>query len=181
MADSTDIRCPPTLEAFLAAGCDLTATGVWLEELAEVVLLRIPLEPPGQRKQRAEWARCMAASLLSPPHAVEEWRQLLLAQWSAEVYENPALAEPLLAALPTEVVDETKREVEHHRRPHPLELRLPEEWWRCANCGATYDEGDQEALIVTAYGDDEITYCFQCIITAAEVAQQQGVGKGRQR
>lgn len=53
---------------------------------------------------------------------------------------------------------------------------MPDGWWYCDNCGASFDEGEQEAVVVTereGYSnlDYEIEYCFDCIGLVAEVVR----------
>ncbi len=181
------LRRPPPLAAFLEAGCSLVDTGVWLEGLAEVAFREVPLTPPMERARLAESRRRDAEELLELDEVAlarqPTWklqRYLTLELWSAELYENPGLAEQLRPALPPEVVRERQENFDYWRRPHPLEIRVPDLWWACQNCGATFDEGETEAVIVGDREghsdlDYEIAYCRACIAIVAAVVNDPGV------
>ncbi len=174
---------PPSLRAFLDAGCDLGASEIWMESLAELVFLQLPFIPVGERRHRARRRRNCADLLLAGESTGRDpaiwWAQILFEQWSAELYEDPILAERLREALPAHLADRHRALSDLYRRPHPLEVRLPDSWWNCQNCGAVFDEGEQEAVTVTGReGHSEleydITYCAACIGMVAEVSQEAG-------
>ncbi len=56
---------PPSLHAFLDAGCDLVETGVWIDSLAHLVFLELPFMPAAARREHAERSRDIADSLLA--------------------------------------------------------------------------------------------------------------------
>jgi uncharacterized protein with PIN domain len=107
------------------------------------------------------------------------WGEVLLEQWSAEVYDDADLARRVREALPTEVGARHRRLADLYRRPYPLEVRLPESWWSCSNCGAAFDKGQKQALVIAGREDhselrDELTYCFRCIGLLTDIAREAG-------
>ncbi len=171
------VQQPPSLGTFLDAGCDLAETGVWLDGLARLVLIELPLMPPRARVDQAERSRCIAKSMLASgdPDIGLWWGRMLLEYWGAEVYVDPSLAEKLRAALPAEVATAYEALVDLHRRPYPLEVRKPYGWWSCSNCGATFDEDEAEAVVIQGREDhfdlpEDITYCLDCVERLAAVA-----------
>ncbi len=57
--------------------------------------------------------------------------------------------------------------VELYHRPYRLEVRTPQEWWGCHNCGDAFDLGEAPALMVLADGSndlcEDVTFCFGCV------------------
>ena len=172
---------PPSLRAFLAAGCDLTAADVWLEGLVNVLYDDVLLLPPRERARQAEVARTAVEVYFE--HAGDEldskwWRAAQLALSTAEVLEDPELAERARAALPAELRAEGERLHDLRRRPHPIVITDPAasfdaSHWTCENCGQSHDKGEAEGFVVTAREgwsklDYEITYCAACIRLAAD-------------
>jgi hypothetical protein len=105
-----------SLQTFLDAGCDLTEDGIWVERLAEVVYLDLPVTPPRERAKRAAAARARAMDLSCPRGGrggrrrrrhLEEQRQERSRYWHwvADLYEAPELAQRVVEALPVDVVD----------------------------------------------------------------------------
>ncbi|MDP9403220.1 MAG: hypothetical protein M3P85_07760 [Actinomycetota bacterium] len=180
---------PTSLREVLDAGCDLTSTGLWLEGLAEDLYTVLPFYPPKERARRAAQHRACVESLLLhgedslhlPPRSDRDEKNLRefisLELWTAEAYEDEELAVRLREALPAEIKAEYQAYFDRARRPHPLVLRVPEQWWRCQNCGAAFDEDQgQEAVVVTGHQgfsdlDDEIEYCFDCIRMVADATR----------
>lgn len=183
---------PPSLRAVLDAGCDLVATGVWLTGLAEELYTVLPFLPAQVRASRAADWRASVEDLVANG---EQSRYLALwadgtrsvrrgtfqqyvtfELWLAEIYEDEALAERLREALPDVVAGQHRALLDAYRRPHPLEVKTPEAWWHCCNCGASFEEGEQEAVVVTGREGwsemDEVPFCFGCIAMVAEVARQ---------
>ncbi len=96
--------------------------------------------------------------------------RVLYWHWVADLYEAPELAERLVAVLPADLTAAYEALTEEFRRPHPLVLRTPEQWWSCHNCGRGFDEGQEQAITVTgheAFSDlqEDITYCTACVST----------------
>jgi hypothetical protein len=191
MADSSGaLQRPPSLQVFLDVGCDLVESEVWIEGLAELVFLQLPFMPLGERRRQAQESRRFADVMLAAgpgPDPALWWGEVLLEQWSAEVYDDADLARRVQEALPTEVVARHRRLADLYRRPYPLGVRLPDTWWSCASCGAAFDEGQEEALVITGREDhselrDELTYCFGCIELLADGVraghESRGVGDG---
>ncbi len=178
MADSSGaLQRPPSLREFLDSGPDLTTTDVWWERLAEVLYLELPFIPPSERARRADEARDRAlrwcrGSARGRRARQERRERTLNWQWIADLYEEPELVEPVLKALPADIVDTFDDVAECIRQPYPLTVRAPETWWTCANCGASFEQEDQEqALIVagregfTVAGEGEdIRYCLRCVV-----------------
>ena len=183
---------PLSLREVLDSAQDLTATGVWLNGLAEEIYNQLPYYPPQERARRAAVARAVVESLIvfgkeSPympvwsagSRGAESPREvdcayIMLDLWRAEIYEDEALAERLRKALPPDVTAKWEATADCWRRPHPIEVKVPETWWRCDSCGASSDVGEQEAVAVTSRdGHSEIGYdiyyCLDCIRMAAEV------------
>ncbi len=182
---------PPSLREVLDAGYDLPSTGVWLEGLAEDLYTVLPFYPPKERARRAAEHRACVESLVLhgedslhlPPRSdgsrdgksLREFISLEL--WTAEAYEDEELAVRLREALPAEINAKYQPDFDRARRPFPLVLRVPEQWWHCQNCGAAFDEDQgQEAVVVTCRQgfsdlDDEIEYCFDCIRMVAEATR----------
>lgn len=151
----------------------------------------LPFYPPKERARRAAQHRACVESLVlhgedSPWLPVRsdgsrgirderDFREYVsLELWTAEAYEDEELAERLRQALPPELRAKHQPDFDRARRPFPLVLRVPEQWWHCQNCGAAFDEDQgQEAVVVTGRQgfsdlDDEIEYCFDCIRMVAE-------------
>ncbi len=192
MSDRSAVHRPPPLRKVLAAGGDLTAAGLWLEGLAEE-LGELPFMPPKARAEKAALYRGIAEDLIAhgeQSQYLPVWSdgtrgvrsttlQLYTARYlySAEIFEDEALAEHLRQALPPDVRHKERCHRENYRRPHPLEVKVPARWWRCNNCGASFDQGEQEAVVVgyreaVSLLEYEITYCAACIALVAEVARQ---------
>jgi hypothetical protein len=176
-----------SLRTFLDAGCDLTADDVWVERLAEVVYLDLPVTPPREPAKRAAAARVRAMDLSCPRggrggrrrrrHLEEQRRERRRYwHWVADLYEAPELAERVVAALPADVIAIFEGIQDLVRRPHPLSVGIPETWWSCNSCGAAFDAGEASAVTITGregFSDLEaIDYCADCIILAAEVIEQ---------
>jgi hypothetical protein len=187
MSDSSGaLQRPPSLRAFLDAGCDLTEEGIWVERLAEVVYLDLPVTPP--RAKRAAAARARAMDLSCPRggrggrrrrrHLEEQRRERSRYwHWVADLYEAPELAQRVVEALPFDVVDTYEGIQDFIRRPHPISVRIPQTWWSCNSCGAAFDAGEETAVTVThqeGFSDLEapIDYCAECITMAAETIEQ---------
>lgn len=194
MTDGSPVPRPPSLREVLDAGCDLTETGVWLEGLAEDLYQHLPFLPPKERAKKAAFWRASFEDLAANGEKskyLPMWadgsrgvkrgagtfqQYVWLELWRAEVYEDEDLAERLRRALPAEVTAQERAQVDLYRRPHPLQVRMPEQWWNCDNCGASFDDGEQEAVVVT-YREGhsnlpyDITYCFDCIGLVAEVGR----------
>ncbi len=165
----------PSLRELLDAGCDLDATGVWLVGIAEEVFTHLPVCTLVERLQRAAVA-LETARIYAEQDAGREptWRHL----WLAEVYQDEALADRLRLALPADLVAHYEPQTDMAKRPHPLAVKIPEGAWHCHNCGATFQEGQQEAVVVTERPpfstlDYEIPYCLDCVESLAEVAKQR--------
>lgn len=167
---------PQPLVDVLARG-DLTSTRVWLEGLADLVLLEIPLLPPLELAKRASVHRSSRDWLpeLAAEYPDDERLEKLLTfdAWAADLCSDPELVGRFCAALPAPMVEERRRAFDQHRRPHPIAVRMLDRWWQCDSCGATFDEDQAEAAIVTAregYSDlpYEITYCATCTSMASE-------------
>jgi hypothetical protein len=190
MADSSGaLQRPPFLRAFLDAGWDLTEEGIWVERLAEVVYLDLPVTPPRERAKRAAAARARAMDLSCPRggrggrrrrrHLEEQRRERSRYwHWVADLYEAPELAQRVVEALPEDVVDTFEGIQDFIRRPHPISVRIPQTWWSCNSCGAAFDAGEETAVTVTGREDfsdlnSPIDYCSACIIMAAEVVEEQ--------
>jgi hypothetical protein len=170
---------PLSLRTVLDAGCDLAASGVWLEDLAEDLYILLPTLPPAERRRRAEAYAGEVEDLLARgeksrgPKRRTFQQCVTLAQWRAEIFEDRDLAERLRTALPSEVADRYRSVAECWRRLHPLAVRVPEMWWHCNNCGAAFDQGEREALVVTDRSlDYEIRYCADCVALVAAVLHQ---------
>jgi rubredoxin len=187
------MKRPPSLREVLDAGCDLPSTGVWLDGLAEDLFTTLPFYPPNERARRAvQYRACVESMVLHgedsdympvssdgsrgpKTRGMQEYISLEL--WRAEAYEDEDLAVRLREALPDEIKAKHQPNCDRARRPFPLVLRVPEQWWQCQNCGATFD-GDQgqEAVVVTCREgfsdlDDELEYCFDCIRMVAEATR----------
>jgi hypothetical protein len=189
MADSSGaLQRPQSLRAFLDAGSDLTADGIWVERLAEVVHLDLPVTPPRERAKRAAAARARAMDLTCPRggrggrrrrrHLEEQRRERSRYwHWVADLYEAPELAERVVEALPADVIATYEGIQDLVRRPHPLSVGVPEAWWSCNSCGTAFDAGEESAVTITGregFSDlDPIDYCAECIILAAEVIEEQ--------
>lgn len=173
MPDPTDhaVPRPPSLRAFLDAGGDpATVEEVWLDGLAGVAFREVRLLPAQERAARAAELRFAAER-----SSVKGTRTDLL--WQAELLEDPTLAEPLAAALPAELVAEHETDWDRWRRPHPLEVRTPETWWSCQSCGASFEEGQAEAVVIgqreghSDWLDYPLTFCGPCIALVASIVQ----------
>lgn len=186
-----DRERPPSLREVLDAGCDLAATGVWLDGLAEDIYNNLPFYPPQERARRASNHRAIAEDLIllgeesrfavttsaGPIGTDREFITLEL--WRAEIFEDQRLADRLKDVLPPDVTVEYRAEADCWRRPHPIEIKVPEQWWHCNNCGSAFDQGEQEAVIVTGRKgvselDYDIEYCLDCIRMVALV-----IGEGQ--
>lgn len=193
MTEGSAVHRPPSLRAVLDAGCDLVATGVWLTGLAEVLYTELPGMPPKVRARRAANWRASVEDLIAngeKSHHLPLWadgtrsvrrgtfqQYVMWELWLAEIHEDEGLAERLRGALPDEVAGEHRALLDCYRRPNPLEVKIPEgEWWHCGNCGASFEEGEQEAVVVTGREGwsemDELRFCFDCIALVAEVVRQ---------
>lgn len=98
---------PPPLRVFLDAGCDLTAPGLPLDAVCQVVADMRTMSP----EDRAAQAR-VATACLDVLLGLQEWpgpvpQQTLATGWAWEVelLENPELAGKVVAALPAHMVD----------------------------------------------------------------------------
>ena len=100
---------PPSLRAFLDAGCDITTLPGW-ECLSEGVLLLSSSLTPAQRAEDASSLRNFAETWL---RGERTWLDVATRRpvdqdvltrflWEAECLEDPELAERLEAALPAE-------------------------------------------------------------------------------
>ncbi len=174
MATTTsELQRPPSLREVLDAGLGLELfVGDWVERLAELVYFTLPSTPPLERAEEA--ARARAQGTIPPPKALrgrrrrrERQERAIYWQWAADLYETPELAERVKKALPSEMVTDFEAIADLHRRPYRLDVRTLPSWWRCHNCGAAFDEGEEEALVVLADSSndlsEDITYCFDCI------------------
>ncbi len=103
-----ELTRPPSLRAFLDAGCDLITIPGW-ECLAESVVLYRPSEP-AKRVREAEQLRRYAETWLHgeltpiDKGARDNVEQDVVTRflWEAECLEDPELAERFEAALPAE-------------------------------------------------------------------------------
>ncbi len=103
-----ELTRPPSLRAFLDAGCDITTILGW-ECLAESVVL-YPSAEPAKRLREARQLRNHAETWLRGEltrldrSAREPVEQDVVTRflWEAECLENPELADRLEAALPAE-------------------------------------------------------------------------------
>ncbi|HSH62003.1 MAG TPA: hypothetical protein VK988_20605 [Acidimicrobiales bacterium] len=165
---------PPSLHQALDLGLGLEAAGDWVERLAELVYFILPSTPPLERLEEAVRARARAQGTIPPPKALrggrrrrERQERAIYWQWAADLYEMPELAERVKEALPSEMVADFEAIADLHRRPYRLNVRTLPSWWRCHNCGAAFDEGEEEALVVLADASndlsEDITYCRGCI------------------
>jgi hypothetical protein len=165
MADSSGApQRPPSLREVLDAGNDLTPVGGWLERIAELVYIDLPLTPPSKRAPWAADARTKALDLACRRRGRrrrEGQERALYWHWAADLFEAPELAGRVIAALPADVAADFDAVAEELRRPYPLVVRTPETWWRCNNCG----DGELR---------DELTYCFGCVGLLANVAHDLG-------
>ncbi len=171
------LQHPPSLHAFLDAGCDLVETGVWIDSLAHLVFLELPFMPATARRDHAERSRDIANALLAQdgPDLGLWWGWVLFEHWAAEVYSDPLLAQRLQEALPADMASRYRILVDRYRRPYPLQIQTPDSWWSCANCGAAFDEGEAEALVIEGREDhselaENITYCLECVDQLAAAA-----------
>ena len=187
-----------SLRQTLEAGEDISTLNLWFVGFAEELYTRLPFTPPKQRQHIAAEARAMVDDLAEygeKSRFLPVWedgsrgiknggtfmdyiRQEL---WRAEIYEDPELAERLKEALPDDIRAKFEYEADAWRRSHPIEIKVPDVWWHCNNCGATFDEGEAEAVVITDRESDHpghssldyhIEYCFDCIRMVAEVIGQ---------
>lgn len=189
-ADDRGIGRPPSLREVLDAGCDLTEVNVNLEALAETAFAEVPFMALDERARRAAANRAHVEDLLNHyggplgrallrgvPPAFQEVQELATGwAWAAELFDDPGLAERFREALPEPLVSTYRRHFDEHRRPHPIEVRMPPGHWRCNCCGAAYDEGEAHAVTVSDREnfsdlDYPIDYCADCIELAAQVAE----------
>jgi hypothetical protein len=179
MADSSGaLQRPPSLRTVLETGSGVSAAGDWLERLAEVTYLELPVTPPGERVQRAADARRRAESVACRRRRCrrhqEHQERTLYWHWVADLYEDPDLAKQLVAALPGDIVETLASLTDMMRRPYPLVVRAPEAWWSCSNCGVNFDqEAQEQALTVTVRPEftsleEPITYCRRCVSTLVD-------------
>lgn len=171
------LPAPPSLREFLDSGGDL-ASFDRVYFLAEVVLLDIPLTPPGELARRAESARESVWRFLAGLDCHTEAVAVSMAalyQWEADVIEKPELRERVRAALPPDIIEELEGKFPLRRRPHPLELRVPENsWWACNNCGVAFEHGEEGLVIGHREGYStnlgyDVYYCGGCVALAAAV------------
>lgn len=162
---------------------DLTSSHVWLAGLADLVMLEFPLLPPLELAHRASIHRSSRESLLqmAVEYPDDERLEKLLTfdTWAADLFSDPELVERFCAALPAPMIEERRRAFDQHRRPHPIAVRMLDRWWQCDSCGATFDQDQAEAVVITAregYSDlpYEITYCAICISMASEAVRPTG-------
>ena len=105
----TELIRPPSLRAFLDAGCDITTLPGW-ECLSESVFLYPPIDP-AQRTEDASFLRDFAEAWLrgermrldegSSRKPVDQ-DVVTRFLWEAECLEDPALVDRFEAALPAE-------------------------------------------------------------------------------
>ncbi len=182
---------PPSLGEVLEAGAELALSELWLDRLLHQLWLELPFLPPVERARRARLYRAEVEDLIAHGERsqyVPAWgdgsegfigtgtfeQYVMLEHWTAEIYEEPGLAARLREALPTHLIASYQSKFDQYRRPHPIDVRVPEGWWQCQSCGASFDEGEQEAVLVTAQEghsdlDYEITYCGGCVGIAARL------------
>lgn len=164
----------PSLHQALDRGLGLEAAGIWVERLAEQVYFELPSIPPLERLQEASRARAQAQGTIPPPKALrgrrrrrERQERAVYWRWAADLYETPELAERVKQALPSEMATDFEAIADLYRRPYRLDVRTLDDWWRCHNCGAAFDAGKDEALVVLADASndlsEDITYCRGCI------------------
>ena len=180
---------PPSLRAFLDAECDLEATGVCLRHLAEAAR-DAKLLPARERAERAAEERSSVEHMLAEgiPDEVASYlvgtteldhvrRRMhevaLLSLWEADLMENPDLGDRLAEALPPAIAAEHLDILDKARSPHPIEIRTPDNWWYCMSCGAAFDEGEAEAVVIGEREgwsrlEDPLTYCAICIRLASD-------------
>ena len=149
---------PPSLRAALDSDSGLAEVGGWDERLGEVVVyLELPSIPPAERAKRAANARARAVKAAglrcgrsrSDRQLYRE--RIVYWHWLADLYEAPELGQRVVAALPADFVDDYEAVTELIRRPHPLVVGMPEGWWSCHNCGRGFDQGQEQAVMVTGH------------------------------
>ena len=186
MAEPTDHAPtrPPSLRAFLDAGCDPEALD-WSSEPLVDSLREALLLPPRQRAERAadsrktaEWILAGGLPVTGLGNGSRGLQNIVKYElWEAELLEDPALVERWVAALSPDAAAKFSAGLDVHRRPHPLKVTTPEQWWSCQNCGAAFDEGETEAVVVGEREDYSdwmkypLTFCAECIALVADIVR----------
>lgn len=191
---------PQSVREFLEGGGQLGDAELFLGAFAQLVLVDLFTLPADLVAERVAEDRRSAEQLLADPAPTSAWiaernasygsgsadthrshleRFIRLALWSDEAVADPEVAELARCAMPPDVVEEHRRLLELTRRPHPLELGVPATWWACANCGAVFDQGACEAVLIGSRPgfselDYPIYYCTGCVAVVA-AAEEAGV------
>lgn len=191
-ATMTDtLQRPPSLREFLDAGGDLTDPGVPMKQIREDLFHQLRLSPRSVREESAMCYRYYAEELLAgreimpaftllpgAPPRVPQQKLVTAFSWLADLYEDSLgsgeLARRATANLPEILVREGEQDFDLWRRPHPLTVEMPPEWWQCQSCGVCFDQGQAEALCIgerPGHSDDlpyEVYFCAPCVRMAAD-------------
>lgn len=174
---------PGSLRAFLDAGGDPRRL-YGFEMLRDYAVDSLTWAPG----HRARWAQGMrhdaAAIRRGEPVGIPNgggWSRLTTADahlmdWHAELFEDPALAQRLIDSFPEPERAKAYSDLDHSRRPHPLEVDEPDggSQWACNNCGEAHDVGDGVSAVIIGWREDwsnlpyRLTYCAGCIGIAAQ-------------
>jgi hypothetical protein len=175
---------PPSLQAYLDSGGDLSGFAL-LDSLVEaVVVARRLLPAETNRKQAARNRRFVERWFArhggeQPVPATQEL--LTFAFWKAECLEDPGLADRFESALPEDTLQRALQLVEDLRHVHPLAVREELENWTCRACGETFAAAP--AAVVTNTGeelgyDEDLSYCLGCIsIATAALEAASGIDR----
>lgn len=177
--DRVRLSRPTSLREFLTGGSELGEADIFIEGLAELLFVDLFTLPAELLAERATADRHSVEQLLgdtdatwAEPHQRSLERFIRLALWSCEAVADPELADLARCAMPPAVVDDYRRLLDLTKRPHPLELAVPQTWWRCANCGTVFDPGECQAVAIGyrpgfSELDYEIRYCTACVARAS--------------
>jgi hypothetical protein len=178
MTPSTLSR-PPSLRAFLDAGCDLAELldSERLESLAGQAVEAPRLFPPEQLASSAYvWRGLLDEWLAAPQEALKYSRNpqldLTALAWRIELLEHPGLARRVEAALPAEFVEAALARVDCERRPFVLAVER-NATYTCCVCGEVYERTGVVRLAPRGpdYPDvaelPPLTLCVECIQAAA--------------
>ena len=175
---------PPSLQAFLDGGGDLSSFAL-LDSLVEAIVVARRLLPAEVNQKQAARNRGFVERWFArhgseePVQATQEL--LAFALWKAECLEDPALAERFEAALPPDTLARALRLVDDLRHVHPLAVHEEVAHWTCRACGETFSRAP--AVVVTNTGeelgyDEDLAYCLGCIsIAAAALETAAGIDR----
>lgn len=175
---------PGSLRAFLDAGGDPTTLYQFhmLRDYAVDSLTWAPDSRAGfAQMMRHDAAAIRRGQRVGVPKADGGFAAFGLADahsmdWHAELFEDPSLAQRLIDSFPELERAKAYSDLDHVRRPHPLDVETPVEGtqWSCNNCGEAHDVGDGVRAVIIGWREDwsnlpyRLTYCAACIGLAAQ-------------